>query len=324
MSDLPAAAFAIFSLLALRRARPTLSGVLLGFSLGIRPTQALAAPAFLLMAPNLATRIRLVLGMALAVGGWGILYRAIGDAPIAYGDNLVNLDGSVWGKQLTFLLGQTLALHLPIVALALIGLVARPRAVLPLAIWFCAFLALYTLWRWPFDAWWWMRYMLPALPALFLAAAEGAAVLRSRFGQQHPALLSVGGAALVAGYAAWTLLVSPAKDHAMTTFDEHYARDSVYLSRIVPEGSLVGALNHSGPLRLYARLQSFFWCHRETPALLRWALSAKRPVFVVLDEAESKCNLEARALATQTGLVTIATLPSGKLLQRLDLHDPAR
>jgi hypothetical protein len=105
------------------------------------------------------------------------------------------------------------------------------------------------------------------------------------------------------------------------TFDVNYARDARYLSHMLPEGSLVGALNHSGPLRLYSRMQSFLWCHIETPALLRWALSVGRPVFVVLDEQESKCNLEASLIATRAGMITVGTLPSGKSLRRIRLPE---
>jgi hypothetical protein len=322
MSDFPAAAFAIFSVLALSRGRPLLSGALLGFSLGIRPTQALLAPVLVLVEPKLRTQAQVLAGAALAVVGWAIFLRlSRGAVFLPYTDDLSSLDGAAFGAQLHFLLWQTWTLHLPVVALALVGLAARPSRVLPYAIWFGSFLLLYSMWHWPFDAWWWMRYMLPALPALFLAAAEGAATLATWLGPQRRAVSTVAGVAIITAYAAWTLFVSPAKDHLIDTFDEYYARDAAYMSRTVPEGSLVGAMNQSGTLRLYARFQTFFWCHRETAALIRWAVSVQRPVYLVLDDTESSCNPEARAAAQKYASTAIVRLPSGKPLRRLDPPD---
>ena len=319
LSDFPAAAFAIFCMLALQRGYPVLAGALLGFSLGIRPSQALIAPALMLMAPKPRTQIRVMAGGALAVVAWAIFLRlSRGSLSLPYSMHFSDLDGRLWRQQLAFLLWGTLTLHLPVVILALVGLATRPRVVLPLVIWFCGFVVLHTLWRWPYDVWVWMRFMLPALPALFLAAAEGAAVIGTWLDPRRRALATIVGAILIAGYAGWTLFVSPARNLRVTSFDEHYARDAARVSQLVPAGSLVGAVTESGSLRLYSRFQSFFWCHSETYALLRWARSKGRPIYFVLDEPELDCNPAARALVARTGSTPLGALPSGKVLRRLD------
>jgi hypothetical protein len=320
MSDLPAAAFGTFALLALTRGSPTWAGILLGYSLGIRPMQALVAPALLLIRPKAKTALRFGAGLALALVGWAIFIRiSRGTLSQPYGANLSGLNGASWKWQLSFLLGQSLVLHLPLIPLALVGIVARPRASSPFALWFGAFLFTYALWAWPFNDWWWMRYMLPGLPGLFVIAAEGAVEVLGRLGPDRRRVGQLAGAMLVAGYAVWSLFVSPAKGHKTTGFDARYPLEVAALSRVVPAGALVGSLNLSGPLRLYSRFESFFWCHSETTALLDWAVRSRRPVYLALDDGELACNLEASEFVArrQANLSVVATLPSGRVLRRL-------
>jgi hypothetical protein len=319
MSDLPACAFAVFCVCALLRGRPRAAGALLGFSLAIRPTQVLLFPVLVLLAPKLRTQARVVVGLALALAAWALfLVASRGGLWTSYGHNLADLDGAAWKYQLPFLLRQTLLLHVPVALLALVSL-ARPSAVLPWFAWFGLFLGLYSLWHWPFDDWWWMRYLLPALPAVFLAAAEGATVVADRLRGRSRSAAAVVGAGMVGGYAAWTFFASPAKSHTNATFDVRYPLEVASLEHLVPAGSLVGSLNLSGPLRLYSRYQSFFWCHEDTPALIEWAVEHGRPVYLALDDAENDCNRAAKEVAARHGLYpnAVGTLPSGRVLRLL-------
>jgi hypothetical protein len=161
--------------------------------------------------------------------------------------------------------------------------------------------------------------MLPGLPGLFVVAAEGAAAAQRWVVPDRRRLVEWVGAAIVAGYSWWSLFVSPAKDHKVTSFDERYPREVAALSRVVPAGALVGSLNLSGPLRLYSRFQSFFWCHSETTALLDWAVNSGRPVYLALDDGEFACNEGADAFVARHAkdVSVVATLPSGRILRRL-------
>jgi hypothetical protein len=330
MSDLPAAAFSIFSVLALRRKRPLVAGALWGFSLSIRPTQALLGPALLLLAgPTWRSRRRLLwlaLGAAAAViGMWIFLRLSRGNIPVAYRSNVRILGGERVSEQVAFILRTTLMLHVPICALAVVGIVARPRAALPYLAWYVSFAALHSFWNWRLDGWWLLRFMLPALPAVFVLAAQGAGAIASVLTERGPPLAATLGKILggvtVAGYAAWTLFVSPAaREDLTTTFDVRYPIAVRSVARAIPAGSLVGALTLSGPLRLYASFQSFYWCHEDTAGLLRWAMAAGRPVYTVLDGGEMACNPEAARLAAEWGydLNVLATdLPTGWTLRRL-------
>jgi hypothetical protein len=316
MSDLPAAAFVLFSWAAFDRGRPALSGALLGFAIGIRPTSALLAVAILCKRPTWWQVLRMATGAAFTLAILIVYVRlSRGPAAFAYGDDLVSLDGAILGRQLAFLLGETLLLNWVAVLPAMLAVFARPRVVLPFVVWFGAFVLFYSFWHWPFDAWWWTRYTLPAAPALYLLAAEGAGVVATWLAPSRRVFALVATGALVTGYGLWGLFISPAKDYHDAAFDERYPLDAAAVSRLLPPGSLVGSLNHSGPLRLYAREQSFLWCHVDAPALLRWALATGRAVYTVLDEQELQCNAEASRIAAERGMVTVAVLPSGKELR---------
>ncbi|HEY1379768.1 MAG TPA: hypothetical protein VGF55_23400, partial [Gemmataceae bacterium] len=130
---------------------------------------------------------------------------------------------------------------------------------------------------------------------------------------------SAAGGLVVGCYVVWSLFASPAKDHLTTGFDRRYATDVAAVGRIVPAGALVGALNMSGPLRLYGRFQSFFWCHGDTVALLRWAIDAGRPVYTALDDVQLRCNPEAADLAAHFGydINVLGTLSFGQSIHRI-------
>ena len=313
MSDLPSAALLVFALLALRRGSPVLAGVLVGYALGVRPTNALALPALFWLAPDRRALGRAGGGLALALAGWAAYVRlTVGSFSLPYAGNASLLTGAHTPSQLGFLLRESMTQFLPVTALALVGVVRRPRATAPYALWFAAFVLVHALWLAPFDAWWRARFVLPGYPALFLAAAEGAAVLASNAARARA--LRVAAPAIALGYAVWGWAFSPASPHLQTEWDRFYERDARRVARLVPDDALVGTVNYGSPLRLYADLQSFYWCHADTPALLRWALERGRPVFAVLDPIEREC---LRAGAPLLAWTEVARLPSGKPLHRL-------
>jgi hypothetical protein len=312
MSDLPAAALLLFVLLALRRGRPLLAGVIFGFSLGVRPTELLFLPALVLFAPQPRALRQVTLGVAASLLGWALFIRvSLGSFELPYASNLANITGEHYGTQLAFLLRATATQLAPVVALAVVGLALRPKAVVPELVWFATFLFFYALWGPPFDAWWYTRYLLPANPALFLCAAEGAAALLER--TTRPRLASAAAALAVAGYTTWSLGFSMATPQLSTTWYRSYQVDVARVARLVPDAALVGALNHSGPLRFYGGLQSFFWCHVDTPALVQWGLEHERPLFAVLDDWERSGCFPGGAAQFEL----VERLPSGKPLYRL-------
>ena len=85
----------------------------------------------------------------------------------------------------------------------------RNRFLVALALWFGAVIAFFACVGFSHESWWSLRYILPAVPALILAALLGLEALAGRFPlSQRPALLTAAAAFLalwaVAGSAYWT------------------------------------------------------------------------------------------------------------------------
>lgn len=319
MSDLPATAFLLFVLLAARRRRWTLAGALLGFAVGIRPAAVLFVPAFIVMESSIRPLLRVALGGLGAVIGWALYLRlSFGYFFFPYSQNVNALATSIWWTQLWFLLKTTALLHAPLVALAIVGTVMKPRAAAPCWVWFGSFAAFHALFQTPFDAFWWTRYVLPALPALFLLAADGAQAISRRgpMSRSPVGVLSLATGSLA--YASWALMSQASRESRRPEPDPPYAEDARRVAKLIPAGALVGAENQSGTLRLHGHVQSFFWCHFQTEALVNWAHSVARPVYVLLDEGELKLNCGPATL----GLRLVEELKTAALYRVVPLDTP--
>jgi hypothetical protein len=119
----------------------------------------------------------------------------------------------------------------------------RPAAAL-LVTFACAEFACYLFYM-PFDAWWYLRFLLPAYPALAVAtciALDGAAV---RIGDARRAIP----AALVAGAAAFGLYYSSGFE---MLGEYRYRVIADYVREHLPERAVIVAMQHSGSTMLYA------------------------------------------------------------------------
>lgn len=310
MSDGPATALPLFALLAVRRGLPATAGVVLGVCLAIRPTTLLLVPWFVLECPGRQAVLRGVGGAAVAGVGWALLIQLrLGGFPPPYIGNIRWLERSGWGQHTWFLLETTVSLYLPVVALAAVGFALQRRVVTPLVASLGLFAMFYGLWAHELHAWWEPRFLLPALPALFLAAAAGANALRQRVPWVR---WGPWGGLVVLGYASWSLMLSPARAYIWTGLDANvsYAIDARRVARAVPEHALIGAISSSGPLRLYEHLESFDWCHPEAARLIAWASRTGRPVYALLAEDEMRCD----PLGTELELQVFENEPSGRVL----------
>lgn len=104
----------------------------------------------------------------------------------------------------------------------------------------------------PFDDWWYLRFLAPALPVMFVLAADVVWHGTARFGVQ-------------ARIAATLLFLFIAVNHAITFGRTHaifeigegeqkYADVGRYLAEHLPPGAIVLALQHSGSIRYYSGL----------------------------------------------------------------------
>ncbi len=213
MSDVVATAWTLAAILGALRARRNpwwgaLAGAALGVSVLVRPTQVLLLPA---LAVAIGFRWRALVAFAAAAAPFAAIQMATGAAlwggPLRTGYGALGLLLSVEGFNARFLhyAHWLAALLTPLVfPLGLAGIAARrvpatARALL--AIWFAAFFLFYCFYG-AYEAWWYTRFLLPALPALLILTFVAARELASRVTAGKGRLLLAGMLLVVIGVEA--------------------------------------------------------------------------------------------------------------------------
>jgi hypothetical protein len=269
MSDIPVAAFWCASILvAVRRTAPAalVSAVAAGIAIVIRPNLVLAAGIPLLIvawprpegsfgpALKRASIFALVCAPFALFIGW--LFNELYGSPLQsgyggndtlfnlahVGPNLANYPRWLWQTQgpLTFLF-------------LLSPFVARATTTHPPLRWlFTGFIGVITsayLLYLPFDAWWYLRFLLPVFPFVFILAADAVWTGTERLGQDKRNLATVlfAVAMLYTGASnAWQRDV-----FAIGRGEQKYVDVGQYLDRTLPRNAVVYSLQHSGSVRYY-------------------------------------------------------------------------
>jgi 4-amino-4-deoxy-L-arabinose transferase-like glycosyltransferase len=267
MSDVPATAWVLAAIyFALRaRRRPGwafAAGAAFGVAVLVRPTNALALIPLLL---------------ALPAGRGAILRAMAGGAPFAAFFLLFNhaAFGSVLETGYSGTLRRTMspahvlpqirhfafwlpALLTPLLPLAWLGIgfdrrIARRDRALLLA-WFGVFFAFYCFYE-LYDDWWSVRFLLPGIPAIVLAALFAAR--DAPLPAKPKRLLGIAAlSAIVAVSVAW---IARFQILRMARGDVAYRDASRRAARFVPSRSLIAAMQMSGALKYYADRPTLRW-----------------------------------------------------------------
>lgn len=185
LSDVPATVWAIAAVAAALRSRDRsgwalASGACITVGFLVRPSNFLVAIPVLLAAGPSPRRLFLVaLGSVPGIAAWMAINH------VAYGDALQSGYGAIGGEFHSGLILGTLSFYArwlplllsPVVVLAPLLLAPSrtpPRVAAVLLSWAAAFLAFYSAYRWTHEQWWFLRFVLPAAPALIVG---GLAVL---------------------------------------------------------------------------------------------------------------------------------------------------
>jgi hypothetical protein len=262
MSDVPAAAFwalATWKALDATRLGTWLAGIAAAMAILIRPNLVPLAAVigmWMLWRPGHATaaeRVRHIAIFAVCVVpaclaiAW--INQTLFGSPLASGygatEDLFSM-GNLWINVRRYgeWLVQTQTLLFP---LGLLALIVRPatRVLATIAIVTFALYAFYI----PFDAWWFLRLLLPAWPALSVGAAA-LVIAASRFaGARSQAVAAV--AVIVLG--VYTAIVA----NQLRVFPEgegerRYATVAQLVQHMTEPSSVILASIHAGPLRYYA------------------------------------------------------------------------
>ncbi|MGD2084939.1 MAG: hypothetical protein PVH61_02025 [Candidatus Aminicenantes bacterium] len=149
--------------------------------------------------------------------------------------------------------------------------------------WFLIFFIFYCFWRPLGGTWWWTRFLLPGYPALFFLSALGLKNVLDFIQQKwkpakHTVTISLAAIALI--------IIAYYINYGFTHPDiweknkgKHYYDISKMMARKVPDNSLVGSVEFSGPLRLYTGIETFNSFHTHSFFLIADMLEKKKPVY---------------------------------------------
>jgi hypothetical protein len=175
----------------------------------------------------------------------------------------------------------------------------------------------------PFDAWWYLRFLLPAWPVLMLlTAAVVDGIVRRWLRSISPAALAAIAIAAV-GHALYVA-------HARSAFDlargeQRYSVIGKYVGRMTEPGAVILSAQHSGSVRLYGNRLTLRY-ELLDPAWLDRALehlqSTGHHPYVVLDDAE--VNVFNKRFRGQSGIAALKWPPLARfgVVGLYDLLDP--
>jgi hypothetical protein len=270
MTDVPAAAMWAATLWIASSSRPrdttraVLAGAVCGFAVTIRPNLVPLAGvvalgvAFLPRERTLPQRVTMLVAFGLATLPGVLvvmaLQRAMHGSPLAsgYGDLSALFATSYVMPNLQRYPRWLIETHTPLIAAALAAPFVLPRASRRYAVWLLAFAAAtfscyiaYVVW----EAWWYLRFVLPAiLPLLALAAAVVASLLQRL--PAAPRLLAFCTIAVVVP----TIYVQTAirRDAFLMHYHEWRFRSAGEYVATLPKNAAIITGHHTGSVRFYS------------------------------------------------------------------------
>lgn len=323
MADVPAATFWIGALLAAHRSsalRASAAGILTGMAIAIRPNLVPLAVFPWLLAIQGARGMRVTVKQTLAFAAgtapfviavaWTNNYLYGSPFLSGYGNLLPLFTVSNAGSNLSrypvwWLESQGPLAFLFVISLARRYTPHRPDAVILMA--FAITVCLSYFFYIPFDAWWYLRFMLPAFPIAFLFCIDAVQWLTSRL-------------SFTARFAALFLFAVASFAHAMTfdrrlglpdagDVEQKYVDAAVFVDQVTPPDSVIISMQYSGSIRYYSgRLTIRYdfvppeWLDRTVQALEQ----SGRPVYILIEDWEEP------ALRTRfAGQAALGSLDSG-------------
>src|SRR5436190_1940931 len=137
-----------------------------------------------------------------------------------------------------------------------------------------------------FDDWWYLRFLLPALPVLLILSV--AVCLEPA--RRHPQWRTGAAIVLAAALGAWNVRVERTRlVFDLQAMESRFAVAGRYVGRALPANAVVFAAQESGSLRYYGGRVMMAWDAIPAGALDRTIAALRRsgrPVFMVLEDEE--------------------------------------
>ncbi len=298
LSDVPATVWATAAVVAAwkgreRTAWALVSGICIAVAFLVRPSNFLiVAPVVLAIGLSPGRLAVAALAALPGVAAWMAINRT------AYGDAWQSGYGAIGNEFHAGLVSSTLAycarwlpvLLSPIVIASpaiLLFLRQRPRVAAVLAAWAAAFVAFYLPYRWTHENWWFLRFLLPAAPALIVAALivlqQCFEKLQARFPEKWARTLPV--LVLFVAVVSEASQIGPLGAWTIGRGEQKYGRVADWLVAHVPRNSAIIAHQFSGSLFYYTNLALVRADQMDPPTAERVraaARSAGMPLYAVL------------------------------------------
>ncbi len=317
LSDVLAMTWGLAATLAALHARRSLgwavlTGAALAVAVLVRPTNLLLLPALIVLLGHWRPLAAAALGglPGAFVLGWCNHHLYGSPWQMGYGSVFEAFSsGYFWPTVLHFarwlaLLLPGVLLVLPFAALRLAR--ERTRFLLALLLWFVVPVTFYACYEFSHEVWWSLRFILPAVPALILAALLGLEALLAR----RPRVIAAAATALaiwsVIGSVYWTRHF-----HSLLTktYESAYAEAGRWAHDHLPAGAVVFSQADSGAIHYYTPFAVLRWDQVSADEFARHAAfltRAGRPLYLIVSPAEETHVLGERLPARWQKVTLVA------------------
>jgi Dolichyl-phosphate-mannose-protein mannosyltransferase len=263
LSDVPATAWATAAVVAAFKSRERsggwalVSGICISVGFLIRPNNFLIGlPVLIAVGMSPRRNLLVALGCLPGLAAWMAINR------LAYGAPMQSGYGAIGNEFHATLIAGTLGYYVrwlplllsPIVfiAPAIVALYRLvPRVSAALASWALAYVAFFSAYRWTHEQWWFLRFLLPAAPALIVAGLVVShfwfLIVRARYSETVRRVLPL--LLLGAALSVEVRQTGPLKEALSIGHGERkYGRVSAWLNAHVPADSAIVMSQASGAL----------------------------------------------------------------------------
>jgi hypothetical protein len=327
MSDVPAAALWLAALVALSgHGAPVVAGICASAAVAMRPNVALLVLPLLVLLPDWRAWLRFGLAAAPALAVLAMLNAVRYGSPLASGygstDVLFSMAHVVPNlRRYPWWLVET---HTPFMALALLAPLwmrrdARARVALAAGAAVILTVATYLAYT-VFDDWWYIRFLMPALPVLLVLAVSVALRAMPR------AYRAAGAAVLCVAIGGWCLSVARSRQvFELQRLEARFVIAGRYAARAFPSHAVVLAMQQSGSVRYHGGRATLAWDAVAPDALdetIDWLRANGHVPYIVLEDAEES-RFRSRFAGERAGGLDWPPMAEVHAPVRVRIHDPA-